>query len=91
MKRFILTAVAIATMSVCLPVYAAEMTVEQKDECLLASVGCRNQVDTIQQKITRLNVEIKKGDKVYTTAEINKLTGKLKEAEALLDTLLRGE
>ena len=80
---------AVFTMSVCVPVFAADMTKEQKDQCLLASKGCKGEVDTIQQKIKKLNAEIKKGKKVYTAEEIQKLNAKLKEAETMLDELLK--
>jgi hypothetical protein len=91
MKRFMMMTAAVVTMSVSLPVYATEMTSEQKDECLLASSACKDQVDSIQQKIGRLNSEIRKGNKVYTAAELKRLSDKLKDAEAMLDTITRGE
>ena len=36
------------------------MTKEEKDQCLLASKGCANEVNSIQQKIKKLNAEIKR-------------------------------
>jgi len=65
------------------------MTKEEKDQCLLASKGCKDQVDSIQVKIKKLQKEIKKGNKVYSTDEVKKLNDKLKEAETLLDNLLK--
>ena len=88
MKRVAVLVMAVFMMSVSVPVFAAEMTKEQKDECLLASKGCKTEVDTLQMKIKKLNAEIKKGKKVYSADEIKKLNAKLKEAEALLDNLL---
>jgi len=76
-------------MSASMPVYADTMTKEQKDQCLLASKGCKDEVDTIQQKIKKLNAEIKKGTKTYSADEINTLKSKLHEAEDLLDNLLK--
>lgn len=70
------------------PAVAAEMTKAQKDECLLASKNCEDQVDSIQKKIKKLNAEIKKGDKVYSPEELKKLETKLAETNDLLDTLL---
>lgn len=58
-----------------------------KDECLLVSKGCMNEVDTIQQKIKKINAEVKKGKKVYSADELKKLRQKLKEANEILDSL----
>ena len=88
MKRVAVLVMAVFMMSVCVPVFAANMTKEQKDECLLASKGCKSEVDTIQKKIAKLNAEIKKGKKVYSADELKKLNAKLKEAETMLDNML---
>lgn len=58
-----------------------------KDECLLASKHCANEVDSIQQKLKKLNAEIKKGKKVYSAEELKKLEQKLKEANEILNSL----
>ena len=63
------------------------MTPEEKNECLLASKNCANQVDDIYKRIHRLNKEIKKGTKVYTAAELKKLSEKLAETQDLLKTM----
>ena len=82
MKKTALLVLAVLVMSGSMPVFAA-----QKDDCLLASMDCSSQVDSIQQKIKRLHAEIKKGDKVYTPEELKKLNAKLKEVNAMLDDL----
>jgi uncharacterized protein YlxW (UPF0749 family) len=87
MKRIALLLFAVLMMAVNVPAYAAEMTKEQKNECLLASKGCMTEVESIQQKVKKLNTEIKKGKKVYNADEINTLKNKLKEAEDLLDKM----
>ncbi len=46
-----------------------------------------NQVDDIKQRIYKLNREIKKGTRVYTTQELKKLQDKLKETSDVLRTL----
>lgn len=90
MKRIVLMLMAASLMATSVPVFAAEMmTKGAKDECLLASKDCKNQVDSIQTKIKKLNTEIKKGTKVYSADEIKKLNAKLKEAEAILDGLIQ--
>ena len=88
MKKTVVLMIAVFGMSVAVPVFAAQMSKEQKDQCLLASKGCAGEADTIQQKIKKLNAEIKKGSKVYSAEEIKKLDTKLKEAERILDGLL---
>lgn len=88
MKRIL--AVCVAGILATSPVFAAqhEMNKAQKDECLLASKDCKGSVDSIQQKIKKLDAEIKKGKKVYSAEELKKLQAKLDEANSMLDTLL---
>jgi peptidoglycan hydrolase CwlO-like protein len=88
MKRIAILIMAVFMMSVTVPAFAAEMTKAEKDQCLLASKECKNETDAIQQKIKKLNAEIKKGKKAYSADEIKKLNDKLKEAQAILDGLL---
>ncbi|NVN89399.1 MAG: hypothetical protein HXX11_02240 [Desulfuromonadales bacterium] len=80
----LLTVFALSTASAAL---AQDAAPNSKDECLLASKGCRDQVDSIQQKIKRINSEIKKGKKVYSAEELKKLQQKLKEADEILNSL----
>jgi len=89
MKRIAILVMAVFMMSVAVPVFAAEMTKEQKDQCLLASKGCATEVDSIQKKIKKLNTEIGKGKKVYSADELKKLNAKLKEAEDMLDNMMK--
>lgn len=90
MKKVVVMMLAAFSMAVAAPAFAAEMTKEQKDQCLLASKGCTTEVDSIQKKTKKLQAEIKKGTKVYSPDEIKKLQEKLKEAEDLLDKILLG-
>lgn len=64
-------------------------TQAQKDECLLASRNCLNQVDDIRKRIYKLNQEIKKGTKVYTPEELKRLQDKLRETSEVLRSLER--
>lgn len=66
------------------------MSKAQKDECLLMSKNCQDATLSIQEKIKKLQAEIKKGTKVYTPEDIKKLEDKLKETESTLDKLLTG-
>jgi hypothetical protein len=89
MKKIAVLMIAVFSMAVAVPAFAADMTKEEKDQCLLASKGCAGEANSIQQKIKKLQAEIKKGKKVYSAEEIKKLNAKLKEAEDLLDSLLK--
>lgn len=88
MKKVAIMMLAVFSMAVASPAFAAEMTKAQKDQCLLAAKGCATEVDTIQKKIKKLDAEIKKGKKVYSADELKKLQDKLKEAETLLDNMM---
>jgi peptidoglycan hydrolase CwlO-like protein len=90
MKKVAVMLMAAFVMSAAVPAFAAEMTKEEKDQCLLASKGCTTEVDSIQKKIKKLNAEIKKGKKVYSAEEIKKLQQKLDEAEKMLDKIIEG-
>jgi len=88
MRKTAILLLAAFLTSVSMPVFAEEMK-STKDECLLASKNCKNEVDSIQKKIKKLQTEIKKGKKTYSAEEIKKLQDKLNEAEAMLDTMLK--
>jgi len=88
MRKTAILLLAAFLTSVSVPVFAEEMK-STKDECLLASKNCKNEVDSIQKKIKKLDTEIKKGKKVYSAEEIKKLQEKLNEAEAMLDNMLK--
>lgn len=87
MKKVAVMIMAAFVMSATVPAFA-EMTKEEKDQCLLASKGCAAEVDSIQKKVKKLNAEIKKGKKVYSADELKKLEAKLKEAEDMIDKML---
>lgn len=57
-------------------------------ECEMLLKNCAQEVDSIQERIRKLNVEIReKGTKVYTREELQVLQGKLKEAHEVLKNL----
>jgi len=58
-----------------------------KDECLLVSKNCTDNVDSIQQRIEKLNVEISKGTDVYTRDELKTLNNKLEEETTTLERI----
>jgi uncharacterized protein YlxW (UPF0749 family) len=89
MKKVAVLIMAAFMMSATAPAFA-QMTKEQKDECLLASKGCMNEVDSLQKRMHKLQTEIKKGKKVYSADELKKLDQKLKEANQLMNDIEKG-
>jgi hypothetical protein len=61
-----------------------------KDECLLVSMNCAQEVDSIQVRIERLSKEIAKGIDVYTREELNILQRKLEETYKELGDITSG-
>jgi hypothetical protein len=82
----VLTAFALSATTVA---FADEAKKDDKNECILAAKGCKDEVDSIQQKIKKIRAEIKKGTKVYSPEELKKLEDKLKEANKILDDILK--
>lgn len=86
MKKLLVIAMALGLFGA-LPVFAAEhegMKMDTKEgvrECAL-------QAESIQQKIKRIQGEIKQGSKKYSAEELNTLEGKLKQANDNLDILI---
>ena len=68
------------------PVFA-EMSKEEKDQCLLAAKNCAGEVDSIQKQVKKLQAEIKKGTKVYTAEELKTLEKKLKEVNEFIKSM----
>lgn len=62
----------------------------QKDECLLVAKNCPDRVDSIQERINKLQMEINKGAAVYTPEELNILNKKLDDANWLLNNMNKG-
>lgn len=83
MKKTALLLLAALMMSTAVPAMA-QMTKEEKDMCLLATKNCLNQADSLQQRIRRIQGEIKKGKKVYSAEELKNLEQKLQEANDIL-------
>ena len=85
MKRLVLVLMAVGLFAA-MPVLAddhAGMKMDTKEgvrECAL-------QAESIQQKIKRIQGEIKKGSKKYSAEEMKNLQNKLKEADDLLENL----
>jgi hypothetical protein len=95
MKR-LFTIIGIVATSVLLTsaqLFAAEEAFKgevNKNECLLISRNCTDSVDSIQQRIDKLNKEISKGTDVYTKDELENLKTKLRDTERTLDFMEYG-
>ena len=97
MKKLIVILLAVAMLAVSVPVFAGEHQhdVSQKAtaeectrECELLLKNCGLEVESIQQRIKRLNVEInEKGANKYTLEELKTLHKKLKEATEIIRVL----
>ncbi|GFO57888.1 hypothetical protein GMST_02130 [Geomonas silvestris] len=80
-----------------LPVWAATgdpgQAAPQKDECLLVAmldnVNCPNRVDSVDNRIERLQKEIAKGNQVYTPDELTYLKKELKLYQSMQEYLER--
>lgn len=88
MKKILIAILTAAALSTTTMAFAADAPIAgSKDECLIASKNCKDQVDSIQQRMDKINREIKKGKKVYSAEELKKLELKLKEANEILKSL----
>ena len=61
----------------------------QKDECILMAKNCVPtdpiKQDSLQQRVARINREIKKGTAVYTSEELGRLNSQLRDANEQLE------
>ena len=85
MKKLIVALMAVGLLGA-VPVLAAHhesKAMDPKEEVR----QCALQAESIQQKIARIQKEIKKGSKAYSAEDLNKLEDKLKEANKILEEL----
>lgn len=98
MKKKLAILMAVSLFAAAAPVLAEEdhqhgATHQTQDEqcareCEMLLKNCALEVDSVQDRIRKLNVEIKeKGATTYTIEELKTLEGKLKEANQLLKDL----
>ena len=97
MKKTIITLLAVAMVAVSVPAFAAEHQHDASQkatdeectrECDLLLKNCALEVESIQQRIKRLQVEInEKGANKYTLEELKTLNKKLKEATETIRVL----
>lgn len=87
MKRLLVLLMAVGLFSA-MPAWA-DHHVGMKMDTPQSVRQCALEAETIQQKIQRLDAEVKKGEKKYSAEELKKLENKLKEANEILDILNR--
>lgn len=85
MRKIAIILMSTLLMSASLHVLAQEKT--KKDECLLYAKNCQVAVESLQDRIKKINNEIKKGQKVYSPEELKKLEEMLKEIRIFLDVM----
>lgn len=78
MKKITVSVCAVALVLAAIPAFAS-VPPEGKHDCLLYGENCPNVHDSLPERIAKLNKEIAKGEKVYTSEELNKLKRKLKQ------------
>ena len=84
MKKILVMLIAVGLFGA-MPAFAAEHKHEMKsDECVKE---CVHQSESIQQKVERIQDEIKKGSQKYSPEELKKLQKKLEEANKILDDM----
>lgn len=91
MKKIAAVVMALGLIS-SMPAFAehAKTTTEHESMMMDTHEGmraCALQAETIQQKIRRIEGEIKKGSTKYSAEELKTLEDKLKDANDLLDNL----
>lgn len=62
----------------------------EKNECLLVAMNCGSQVDTIQQRIVRIQNEMARGSAVYSQDELRRLNDQLRDANRMMENLIDG-
>lgn len=101
MRKILVILMAMSLFAVAAPVLADEaprhgashqaaMDEECAKECAMLLRNCAQEVDSIQDRIRKLQVEInEKGSSTYTLEELKVLNSKLKEANDTLRLLQR--
>jgi predicted transcriptional regulator len=83
MKKLIVVFLAMGLFGA-MPAFAAHPTMKLEHE---GARECALQAESIQQKVKRIQGEIKKGSKKYSAEDLKKLEIKLKEANDIIEQL----
>ncbi|AJY69650.1 hypothetical protein RW64_08530 [Geobacter sulfurreducens] len=89
MKKMISLMAIVSLSLVSLPAFA-QASVEQKNDRLPYGKNCPGTIDSLPERISRLEKEIAKGERIYTPEELKKLDRKLTDANFLLRSILKG-
>ena len=90
MKNKLVISLIVVGMFSALPAFAAHQEGQMDHQMMMNHEGaqqCALQAESIQEKIKRMQGEIKQGSTKYTPEELKKLSEKLKEANDLLENL----
>ena len=88
MKKTLVILMATSLFAVAAPVLAMDQDEQCTKECEMLLKNCAQEVDSIQDKIRKLQVEInEKGANTYTLEELKTLNKKLKETNEELRIL----
>jgi hypothetical protein len=72
------------------PVAEPEQQQGAKDQCLLVASSCAGSVDSIHERINRIQGELNKGTNVYTNDELRRLQNSLDEEKRFLNNIEMG-
>ncbi|HEY6007307.1 MAG TPA: hypothetical protein VIU40_03225 [Geobacteraceae bacterium] len=86
MKKCLAILLALLVLPVATPLWAQDISSQDKVICQLASKNCLGESEAIQKRIRKMQKEMAKG-KTYSTEDVKKLEQKLKEAQEILDKL----
>lgn len=92
MRNKVIMMFVVAGMFSAVPVFAAHQEMMKDQKMMMEHEGARQcalQAESIQEKIKRIDGEIKQGSKKYTAEELKKLEQKLREANETLDILIK--
>lgn len=89
MKKLIILMAIVSLSLVSLPAFA-QASIELKNDSHPYGKNCPATADSLPERISRLEKEIAKGERVYTPDELKKLNLKLTDANFLLRAILKG-
>ncbi|HIJ89174.1 MAG TPA: hypothetical protein HPP97_16075 [Desulfuromonadales bacterium] len=72
------------------PVTEPEQQQGGKDQCLLVARNCSGSMDSIQERINRIQGELNKGSTVYSNDELRRLQNSLDEEKRFLNNIEMG-
>ena len=84
MKKSAIMIIAALMLTTAMSAYS-QQTNEEKVICNLAAQNYLNKADILQKRIKKLNAEVKKGTKTYSSEDLKKIEQKLQETQDLLD------